>query len=851
MLALIGCSCATSAKAAGSHTDNRLAVSASLPDGTINQPYNAVFSVGGGASPYLFSVSSGSLPPGLTLNQNTGSLSGAPSATGSYTFQLLVTDAGAEQGNAVFTVDVKRSVQSGFAITVSPTVATVNSGGRQQFTATVTGTSNTAVLWSAAFGSIDKNGLYTAPAVQSGFGDTVTATSKVNSAQNAQAAVTVSPSQGQTLQITTSSLPAGQSGNTYSDVLSATGGTSPYSWSISSGSLPSGVTLNESGDLSGAPSATGTFPFSVTVTDASQNTATASLSMSVTQGSGYDGPAKLPLVTIPSSMADTPAPGSIIHVNAGDDLQLALNQAECGQTLELQAGATFSGQFFVPAKNCNATHWIVIRTSAPDTSLPPEGQRLTPCYAGVASLPGRPAYSCSNPQSVVATIQMTKMGNGPIVFANRANYYRLIGLELTRPYGVSGNASLISFEGTADHIFVDRSWLHGQAQDETSVGFASSGGTNIAVLDSYWNDFHCIARTGICTDAHAIAGGVGNNQDGPYLIQDNFLEASGEEVMFGGGPANKTPTDITIQGNHFFKPWQWMPGNPNFVGSTDGNPFIVKNHLELKNAVRVLIQANLFEDNWGGFTQHGYSILLTPKNQRTTSGQNVCPLCQVTDVTIRYDQISHAGGGIEIASAKPQGGVQALAGTRFSLHDLVLDDLSTSYDGEGVAFEIFNGWQQNPINTITINHVTAFSDATSHLMVTSNDERNPPMFGLVFTNNLVLTAAHPIWNAFGESAGRTCAEKDVPMTTISKCFTTYNFQNNGLIASPSAFPPSSWPKDNMFPSSPAAVQFVNFNGGNGGNYELLPSSPYKNKGTDGKDLGADVAGLMQQLANVP
>jgi hypothetical protein len=105
---------------------------------------------------------------------------------------------------------------------------------------------------------------------------------------------------------------------------------------------------------------------------------------------GYDGPAQLPIATVASSMADTPAPGSVITVNAGGNLQTALDNAVCGDTIELQAGATFSGVFNFPAKSCDNDHWIIVRTSSADTSLPPEGQRLTPCYAGVTSLVGRP-----------------------------------------------------------------------------------------------------------------------------------------------------------------------------------------------------------------------------------------------------------------------------------------------------------------------------------------------------------------------------------------------------------------------------------------------------------------------------
>jgi len=568
-------------------------------------------------------------------------------------------------------------------------------------------------------------------------------------------------------------------------------------------------------------------------------------------GSNYDGPAELPRVTVPSAMADTPAPGSIISVNAGGDLQSALNNARCGDVIELQAGATFTGPFLVPAKNCDINHWIWIRTSAPDSALPAEGQRATPCYAGVASLAGRPQYSCTNPQNVMAKVQMQTIGDGPFRIAAGASYYRFIGLEVTRPAGTKGPARLMFVKGTADHLVVDRSWLHGAPQDETHDGVNLNGMTNVAIVDSYFNDFHCISKTGACIDSHAVAGGTSNTQDGPFKIEDNFLEASGEAVMFGGGAATLTPTDIEILNNHFWKPWQWMKGNPNFIGGADGNPFVVKNHLELKNAVRVLVQANLMENTWGGFSQTGGAILLTPKNQHTQSGANVCPLCQVTDVTICYVHVSHGGAGIQMAtvlSGDAKDGAPALAGTRWSIHDVVLDDLSTKYVGGGTVFEIMNGWPKNALNTVTINHITGFPDPSSHMMIIGNLAKNAPMYGLVFTNNLTVTGRYPVWNTGGGEA--SCAYKDVPITSISNCFASYTFGNNGLIAPPPEYPPSTWPGSNMFPQTIYDVGFVDYNNGNGGNYELQAHSPYKNKGTDGKDLGADIMGLNAALANV-
>ena len=574
-----------------------------------------------------------------------------------------------------------------------------------------------------------------------------------------------------------------------------------------------------------------------------------------TSNSGYDGPAELPIATVASSMADTPAPGSVINVNAGGDLQTALNNAVCGNTIELQAGATFSGVFNFPAKNCDNNNWIIVRTSAPDASLPPEGQRLTPCYAGVASLVGRPQYTCSQPQNVLAKLVVSGLADGPVIFESGANHYRLLGLEITRPVGVKASPTLISVEqkGTAEYIVVDRSWVHGVAQDDTKTGFNLAGSSNVAVVDSYLNDFHCTSKTGACTDAHAVSGGTGDQQDGPYEIQDNFLEASGEAILFGGAGATTTPTDITINFNHFFKPLQWMPGNKPFQGGESGEPFIVKNHLELKNASRVLAQANLMEDVWGGFSQRGFAIVLTPINQPNIKNQPLCPICMVTDVTIRYTHVIHAGGGIVMATPLESHGESnhkyyAVAGTRWSIHDLVLDDISSEhYDGTGRLFYLANSWPTNPLNTVTINHITGFADVTGGFMFTGNNRPNPEMYAFVFTNNIITTGLHPMWDAEGGHA--SCALSDIPVKIVTSCFKTFTFNYNALLGTSPEFGSSTWPAGNFFGLSPNA-EFTSFDEGNGGNYELPPGSPYKNAGSDGKDLGADIVGLNAALAGV-
>ncbi len=167
-----------------------------------------------------------------------------------------------------------------------------------------------------------------------------------------------------------------------------------------------------------------------------------------------------------------------------------------------------------------------------------------------------------------------------------------------------------------------------------------SGGTSVAVQDSYISDIHCNSG-GSCVDSQAVSGGIGSLPMGPYKIDDNFLEASGENIIFGGGAATQTPADIEIRFNHFFKPIFWMTGQPGFCKAGLSS---LRINFELKNAQRVLFDSNVLEDTWGGFTQHGYSVVITPKNQHGGKGADVCPLCLVTDVTVRYVTISHVGG---------------------------------------------------------------------------------------------------------------------------------------------------------------------------------------------------------------
>jgi hypothetical protein len=573
-------------------------------------------------------------------------------------------------------------------------------------------------------------------------------------------------------------------------------------------------------------------------------------SLSATAAASTDGPAELPRVHVNSSMAATPAPGARTMVPAGANLQQALNNAHCGDTLLLQAGATFSGNYNLPAKACDDQHWIVIRTSAPDSALPREGTRISPCYAGVALLPGRPSFPCATPTKVMARLIATTAG--PLTLANGSSHYRIgPGLEITRPLTSSLYMNLLSPSGAAHQIVVDRDWIHGVPIYDTVRGVMLSGVTYAAVVESYLNDFHCAAQISSCQDSQAIAGGTGSIPQGIWKIHNNFLEAAAESILFGGVINNSvTPADIEITNNHMFKPLTWMPGQLGFVGRPNSDPtkcittpgycrFVVKNLFELKNAQRLLLEGNVLEHCWPGFTQYGASIVVNGMNPPNKTLSYI----SVMDFTVRYNHASHTASAFSLANPGPNN----LPIGRISIHDNIFDDVSPKYqDGDKTgAFAGVYAYCLDSncgIANISVNHNTELiTESTKWFAVVG--AVTGPIPNWTYTNNIVsINPGLAVIN--GGSTGCTDS-KTSNAAKLAACFSPYTMTHNALIGGS-----GTWPAGNYLPASPATVRFVNYNNANGGDYRLLSTSPYHNAGTDGKDLGADIAAVNSHTSGV-
>jgi len=183
------------------------------------------------------------------------------------------------------------------------------------------------------------------------------------------------------------------------------------------------------------------------------------------------------------------AQAATLTVNGGGDLQAALNAAQPGDTILLQAGAVFTGNFVLPAKG--GTLDITVRSSAADAALPPAGARMTPAYA--AFLP-----------------KLRSTSNGAALrTAAGATHWRLMFLEFLPAPGTV-TADLLELGGTGSsqattasvpqHFVVDRSYLHGDPTNGQRRGIALNSG-DTQVINSYFADFK-----GRSQDTQAICG---------------------------------------------------------------------------------------------------------------------------------------------------------------------------------------------------------------------------------------------------------------------------------------------------------------------------------------------------------
>lgn len=432
-----------------------------------------------------------------------------------------------------------------------------------------------------------------------------------------------------------------------------------------------------------------------------------------------------------------------LAVPAGGDLQAALERARPGDTIELEAGATYTGHFVLPVKPVrdgqDGDAFITLRTAGAQARAP--RGRISPADAAAFA-------KLRTPDNEAA------LSTAAGAHHWRITLVEILGADDGELVSLGGGSREQTIKAQIPHdLTVDQVYLHGDPARgrRRGIGLNSASTT---VTRSYISDIKAVGR-----DAQAICGW---NGPGPFTITNNYLEASSENVLFGGadpGIKDLVPSDIVITGNTLAKPQAWR-----------SERWEVKNIFELKNARRVAVRDNVLEYNWKA-AQGGFAVLFTVRNQ-----DGACPWCEVSDVVFEENLVQHSGGGVLIT------GVDSNHPSR-QTHDIVIrsnvfvDIDNQKWGGNGYAFLILDGPRD-----ITIDHNTILQEHGSGFIQTEG----PAISGFTFTNNVVMQ------NAYGVIGANRAPGND----SLNAFFPGATFTGNVIAGGDS----SLYPRGNRFPA---------------------------------------------------
>lgn len=608
------------------------------------------------------------------------------------------------------------------------------------------------------------------------------------------------------------------------------------------------------------------------------------------------------LVLCLASSAMPPVSGAtapVIRVASGGNLQAALDAATPGTTILLAPGATFRGNFLLRAKS--GTGFITVQTDVAETGSFAPGVRLTPSAAASLAKIQSPNTSSALRTAAGAhhwRVQLLRFG------PNDRGYGDIIALG-------NGGSSQNSFSLVPYAFVLDRLYIYGDPLQGQKRGI-SLNARDVTITNSTIRDIKTIGQ-----DTQAICGW---NGPGPFHIENNYLEAAGENFLLGGSDpsiSGLVPSSITFRRNYLSRPVSWrdpiiappsrvtatigsgslgagtytyrvvarrpagqgamaqsLPSAPvtaslSSVGSirltwtavanasqyhvyrssgtstvhwvatqasytdsgaagtsgalpTSATTWSVKNVFELKNARDLVVEQNVFENNWEE-AQPGFAIVLTPRNSN-----GACTWCTIQNLEFRYNIVRHSAGGINILGT--DNGNPSGQASNLRIHDNLFYDINDDkWGGAGMFLQMGDGPGDVNVDHNTVDH--AGTIVVSMYGGTATDPIVIPRFR--FTNNLSRHGKYGFF-ASGMTTGLPSITAYLPDGVITR-----NVLSGG--------PAEKYPPDNIF-SPDVATQWVN---PGAGDYRLISGSVFRLASTDGRDLGADVGNLPALTGDTP
>lgn len=469
---------------------------------------------------------------------------------------------------------------------------------------------------------------------------------------------------------------------------------------------------------------------------------------------------------------------ALVNVPAGASLQSVLNSAQPGDVLSLEAGATFEGNFTLPVKSGQSL--ITLRSSR-HTDIPVA--RITP-----AQEPLLPKIITPNVGPVLSApvgssywkFEGILFSQGSIPVDNAVGYawsYNLIELG---EGDTAGNQKTLA--DAPHHLEFDRVIVRTRdAQTMTQRGITLNS-AHTSVTRSHFADLKWPG-----TETHCLGGW---NGPGPFTIEDNFLEAAGINVLFGGAkPAipNLVPSDISIRKNFITKKLSWV-----------GKGYTVKNFFELKNARRVIFAENECENTWPD-GQVGWAVIF---NTFRDGGWEV-----VEDVQLVSNLFRNSTNGVNLAGMDSD---MVLRMRRIMVADNRFENLGF-HGQEAKPFQVLNASED-----VTIEHNTVTNSTHSMTMDSAGAFKH---VRLKFNNNVIPHGDYGVFSNGGP----------LGMDAMNQRASSWEMAKNAFVAMPSWADKTKYP-NNYFPANEADAK------------TLL--------GTDGQAVGARV-GITPQPTPAP
>jgi hypothetical protein len=441
--------------------------------------------------------------------------------------------------------------------------------------------------------------------------------------------------------------------------------------------------------------------------------------------------------------SDNPPPitnANVIRVRSGENLQKAIDQAATTTgTVEIRVepGATFSGNYRLRARAPGAM--VLFRPDFEDRNLPAINQWVTPDVKDL------PKFKSAN--NLDPIFQTTIPPDGVPFDQPQSNSYAWLGCQFEplapdRTYlelGPAGAPGVPMAKLPRGFLF-DRCWFRG---DPVKGGHRAVG-NNVNDFQMFGCRADQIAEIG--RDAQCVGAYLGG---GNHEIAYNYLEASGENLLYGGsfsGYADNIAYKIRVHHNYFTKDLAWQ--------TRGGSQPSIKNLFELKNARDVIVEFNVLEHCWV-YGQTGYAFVITPTVHKPKTGEG---WVTVSDVIIRNNVVRYVGGLLNMNNGQGGGPYgETTDGVSLGTHNIRVEhnfvhDVNNDPRWKGAArtFAIGNASANADGPTgVVMNHNTFLRASVNGLLSlygpgTPDAPGNGKMTGMEYTNNIAYDGDYDI-----------------------------------------------------------------------------------------------------------